>query len=222
MTDMSEQVKEVCEKYKLPQRHTDFQIEHFIIGKETSLYGKIWQCLRELNQRKENLEAIELELLELDDNLALEHIHLRKLELKKESVDVGRSLASVQERNILKVKKLDVLISKQKRKIQNIQKNIVKTASRKDDVLAEASKFLDIFNRLINEREFVDINDPKAQLEFWTAKFNHEVSLTAALNHPMNAELVKSVLALPDESKIKVQMLNALDNVGKKLQSKNN
>jgi hypothetical protein len=222
MTNTTTQVKEVCEKYKLPQRHTDFQIEHFIIGKEVSVYGKIWQCLRELNQRNETLEAVDSELLELADNLEWEKIALRKLELKKENLNSLSVVISNQESHLLKIKKQEILIRKQKRKVLNVEKNIAKTQSRKEDVLAECGKFIDLFNGLINQTEFVDINDPQAQLEFWTTKFNHEVSLTAALNHPMNAELVKSVLALPDESKIKIQMLNALDNVGKKLQTKNN
>ena len=83
--------------------------------------------------------------------------------------------------------------------------------------MAESAKFSSLLEEIINDSSFVDINDPNAQLEFWNSKFHAELNLTAMLNHPINPELVKSVLALPNESQAKIQLENALNNVGKKL-----
>ena len=82
MSDIQNKVKDLCEKYKLPQRHTDFQIEHFIVGKECSIYGKVWQCIRELQTRLDTLDAIDMELEELHDSLNYENLNLKKLQYK--------------------------------------------------------------------------------------------------------------------------------------------
>lgn len=214
MSELQKQLFEICEKYVLPQRHTDFQIEHFIIGKECSVYGKMWQCIRELQSRKDTVEAIDSELIELNDNLAYEDLCLKEKQysLKDNPLeDEDRVLFEIdQEKNKIE-------INRQKRKIQSIEKNIEKTIAKKEDVLQESKKFLNILNEIINDKSFVDINDPNAQLEFWNSKFHAELNLTAMLNHPMNSELVKSVLALPNESVAKIQLQNALGNLSRKL-----
>ena len=214
MSDIQNKVKDLCEKYKLPQRHTDFQIEHFIVGKECSIYGKVWQCIRELQTRLDTLDAIDMELEELHDSLNYENLNLKKLQYKlQDKPDENEDIVIFE----IKQEKRKIQISRQKRKIFLIGKNIEKTHSRKADVLAESAKFSSLLEEIINDSSFVDINDPNAQLEFWNSKFHAELNLTAMLNHPINPELVKSVLALPNESQAKIQLENALNNVGKKL-----
>ncbi len=218
MTEVENELKNICAKYNLPQRHTDFQIEHFIIGKEASFYGRVWQCLRELQQRYETLQAIERDLLDMNDNIELEELELQKKKIKiKNNV-----LPANTDFSEIKARKNEIMLQKQARKIEYMQKDLEKTNHRKSDVLSECKKFIEVFNNLINEKSFVDINEPQAQLEFWNAKFGSELNLHAMLNHPMNAELVKSVLALPNESTIKGQLINAFDNLGKKLKLQSN
>lgn len=217
MSEIQKNLLETCQKYNLPQRHTDFQIEHFIIGKECSIYGRMWQCLRELQNRKDIVESLDLELLEIQDNLALENLSLKEMQYKlhDEIDDEDPVIAEIA------VEKQKILIAKQKRKINSVQNSLDKTLARKSDVLAESAKFLSLFQEIINDKSFVDINDPNAQLEFWNSKFHAELNLTAMLNHPINSELVKSVLAMPNESVAKIQLQNALGNVSKKLLNTN-
>jgi hypothetical protein len=218
MNEIEKELKDICHNYDLPQRHTDFQIEHFIIGKESSFYGRIWQCLRELQQRYETIQAVDCELLDIEDNIKLEEIELKKLQIKNKNYEspISQELAE------LKKQKKEIILRKQTRKVDSYKKSLDKTRQRKMEVLAECRKFIEVFKTLINEKSFVDINDPQAQLEFWNAKFGSELNLHAMLNHPMNAELVKSVLALPNESNIKGQLINAFDNLGKKLKLQSN
>ena len=218
MNDIVKELKDICDNYNLPQRHTDFQIEHFIIGKESSFYGRIWQCLRELQQRYETIQAVDCELLDIEDNIKLEEIELKKLEIKNKNYEspISPELAE------LKKQKREIILRKQIRKVESYKKSLEKTNHRKMEVLSECRKFIEVFKALINDKPFVDINDPQAQLEFWNAKFSSELNLHAMLNHPMNAELVKSVLALPNESNIKGQLINAFDNLGKKLKLQSN
>ena len=218
MNEIEKELKDICHNYDLPQRHTDFQIEHFIIGKESSFYGRIWQCLRELQQRYETIQAVDCELLDIEDNIKLEEIELKKLQIKNKNYEspISQELAE------LKKQKKEIILRKQTRKVDSYKKSLDKTRQRRMEVLAECRKFIEVFKTLINEKSFVDINDPQAQLEFWNAKFGSELNLHAMLNHPMNAELVKSVLALPNESNIKGQLINAFDNLGKKLKLQSN
>ena len=64
-----EKIKKICNEHRIPSVHSDFQIANFIIGKETSLVGKQWQCLRELQSRKDSLELVENEIEEINDNI---------------------------------------------------------------------------------------------------------------------------------------------------------
>lgn len=206
-------IKEICNRFKLPQRHTDFQIENFIIGKETSICGQMWQCIRELQNRLDILESIDLELIDAKENMELAEIDLDKLQLKNKKEDFADCDKTV----LLKKRKKEILILKQKRKIDSYERSITRTKSKKEDVQAESETLLNIFRRLINEHSFVDINDPAAQLEFWNSKFGTDLNLTAMLNHPLNSELVKSVLALPKESTVKIQLQKALESISNKL-----
>jgi hypothetical protein len=218
MSEIEKSLFEVCEKYNLPQRHTDFQIEHFIIGKECSIYGKMWQCIRELQTRKDTVKALDADLIDLQDNLAFEELSLKELQYRSPDV------ASDQEDVVLaeiKQEKHKIEIKKQTRKVQSIENSIQKTIARKNDVLGETAKFLSLLNEIINDKSFVDINDPNAQLEFWNSKFHAELNLTAMLNQPINSELVKSVLAMPNESVAKIQLQNALGNISRKLLNTN-
>lgn len=145
------EINEICEKHKIPQRHTDFQIENFIIGKETSNHGKIWQCLRELNQRKETLYKIDIEKEELEDNLSIAKINLKKTEIElhragKESNKYG--IGSDPALREIYLEKKTIKARKQKRKILNIEDSLLKMQERRADVLHEANVFLNIFKSL--------------------------------------------------------------------------
>ena len=59
---MIEKCREILSKYNVPQRHSDFQIEKFIIGKEHSFNGRMWQCMREIETRYESLVNINFEI----------------------------------------------------------------------------------------------------------------------------------------------------------------
>ena len=59
------------------------------MGKEPTVQAKLWQCLRELEARRDTLEAIELELAESKDRLELIDIQMEKerLVLNSEELD---------------------------------------------------------------------------------------------------------------------------------------
>lgn len=214
MEKLKDEILDIVEKYSLPSRHTDFQIEQFIIGKETSIYGKMWQCIREITSRKETILNYEKELVDIDDNIEIEKINLKIMETKS----CFNKNIYIQE---LKNKKLTILISKQNRKISRMEDNKKIILNRMNDALLEAKKFVDVFNSLLQICEYKDINNQEAQVEYWNKKFGMELNLGAMFGQPANLELIKSVLALPESSPVQKQMQKVLENISKKMISTN-
>lgn len=213
--NLVEKAKQIAEENRIPSCHSDFQIENFIIGKETSVYGKMWQCVREIQSRCDNLENCQYEMEELDDNLAMAEIDLQKLQIKivkSASLDLER----------LKNKKKEILVRKQKRKIQKLLAGKELLERKKKEITQELEVFTQVFLKLTENTEYLGFNDPKAQTQYWNSKFDHELNLAAMLGTPTNLELIKSCLALPDETNVKKQIVGVLNNINKKLLGKNN
>lgn len=210
-----EKAKKIAEECRIPGCHSDFQIENFIIGKETSIYGKMWQCVREIQARCENLENCESDAEELDDNLSLAQISLRKLELRT-------VFESSEELQKLQDDRKNILIKKQKRKISKIIKAQSILARKKEEILKEIETFTQIFLKLTENKEYLPYNNTLAQTEYWNNKFDHDLNLAAMFGLPANIELIKSCLALPDDTKVKKQIVGVLNNINKKLLGQNN
>ena len=201
-----EKLFDICEKHRIPSCHSNFQIANFIIGKETSLIAKQWQCLRELQARKDNLELIDDELEELADNIKLAKIDLdllaTELEIKKSS---------------LESEKTKIMISKKTREISKLKKGQKQIELKKQDLMQEINTFISIFEELNKESHFLEYNNNQAQLEYWSKKFETELNLNSFMNSPISGELIKSILALPEQAGIRKQVLDTLTNMNKKL-----
>jgi hypothetical protein len=210
--NIEQSLAEVCEKHRIPACHSDFQISNFIIGKETSLVGKQWQCLREIQARKENLELLKYEMEEVEDNIELANLDLQKFEYKLLNLD----------ENDYKHKKLKIYIRKQQRKIKKLNAGKITLLQKKDDLEKESKMFLEIFQVLIKENGFAEFNDPNYQFEYWNKKFETEVNMCQFLGTPISGELIKSIMALPEISRIRKNVLDALTNANKKLSQKSN
>lgn len=210
LAEIEKKLEEFTKTHHLLPKHTDFQIEHFMIGKETGKNGKIWQCIRELNARKDNLEALNLEIEQTKDNLELAKIKCEIYKIKK-TFNKNFQLENLNKR------KKDILIRKQDRLITNIENSLHKLHERKQSILLECKKIIEVFNQHNPQNKVIDIDDKDNQLEYWNNKLLEEINLNAMLGMPVGLEIVKSVLALPENSQVKVQLVNAMVNNGKKL-----
>lgn len=87
---------DILNKFETPDRHSFFQIEKFIIGKEVTVQAQLWSIVRELQSRKETIENLELDLENAEDNLELFDIKIEKIDklirLEVESNDVFSQL----------------------------------------------------------------------------------------------------------------------------------
>jgi len=203
---MIEICKEILEKFPAPQRHSDFQIEKFIIGKEPTHIGRAWQCLREIEARYDSLVNLDLEIENCKDDIALKLIERSDKE---------------NETNVKIVVKT-IEIKKINRQILVLENNLAKLHKKKICLEEESKKFVSIFNELISKIKYVDFNDEKAQKEYFENKFSNEINLNILLGHPINNELVKSTMCLDDNSKIKTSLVESFTNIQRKMLTNGN
>lgn len=215
MKDILNRVKAITEKHKILPKHSDFQIEHFMIGKEYTNHSRLWQCVRELQTRQESLENIEVEIEQTKDNIELQKLKIQKLKIRLPK-------SSVLEIKFIEQKEIDIHIRKKERVLNNLEKTLEKIEDRKTILAEESAKILEIFESISKKTQFLDWNNEKAQEEYWNTKFKYELNIVSLLGHPVSSELAKSIMSLPDESLLKKQFGSALINNQKKLTEKNN
>lgn len=205
----------IVHEHKILPKHTNFQIEYFMIGKEFTTEGKVWQCIRELSARQDTLKNINLEISDTEDNLQLIKIKIEKLKAKS-------TFSKNRDIEVLNQKQKEIQIRKQERKLQsllNLQKNV---QERKQAVLSECEKLIDIFGRLNPENKAINIDDDQNQLAYWNSKLNEEVTLSSVLGYPLGVDVVKSIIALPSTAPVRAQILSAMESQGKKMLNSNN
>jgi len=199
----------LVEKFKIPSCHSEFQIRNFIIGKETSPIGMLWQCIKEIQVRCDNLKVLNRDLEEIYDNLEI-------AKLEKEEIEIEQLEGSGRIKEILEQKQ-KFKIKNQQRKIEKIAESVETLLSQKQNILFEVGIFLSEFENIRKNVDYKDFNDPNAQLEYWNAKFENEMVLMKTLGNPINPEVIKSVLALPQQSELRRILENSLALQTKKL-----
>jgi hypothetical protein len=208
---LEENAQKILNKHKIPSCHSNFQIENFILGKEHSPAGQVWQCVREIQARVENLENYYIDRDDKNDDLELAQIEVQQIQ---------NSTLSITDE--LEAKKISILLRKAKRKVGLIQNSLHKLDEQKENILKELNVLVNSFNDLVEKHGYKEFEDPVAQLEYWQAKFEKELLVTQFLGLPMNPELIKSCLSLPCDTPLAKQIKNGLNSAQKKLTSQNN
>jgi len=85
-TEIMERINKILEN-ELSERHSYFQLKYFVIGKEPTLQGKMWQCIRELRSRKDSLDSTEIQNHELNDKKELIDIKIEKNNMILKSIE---------------------------------------------------------------------------------------------------------------------------------------
>ena len=214
MSEILEKIKEIITKHKVSSKHSDFQIENFMIGKEYTKQSRIWQCIREHQNRYESLQNLELELEQAKDN-----IELQKLKIQKTKLKLPKS--NVLEIKFIEEKEIQIVVRKKERLLKTLESTLNKLEDKKEVLLAESKKILEIFSNLTKYSEVLDWDNQTAQNEYWNTKFKYELNVYTLLGHQINPELAKSILSLPDTEPIRSQFAAALIENQKKLTEKN-
>jgi hypothetical protein len=196
---------EVLNKGSLTSRHSKYQLKHFIVNSEPTHQGRLWQCLKEIDARKESLLQLQNEKLDFEDRVELEEINIQILQrdIEKESDELED-----------KKKKINL------RRAQRSFEALKKTGSKIDDkikaVVEELDFFLISFTQLEKIESLKEYDDFGSQSEYWSNKFAIELQVRDLFGMPIDPEIIKSILLLDDNSKIKQNLVKQIDNIVEK------
>jgi hypothetical protein len=210
---MSNLIKKIDEIPSLPSRHSFFQLRYFLIEKEPTNQAKMWQCIRELKARRENLQSSISQIEEEKDKLELQDIYLQKLDKIK-----------TEEKDELSLKETDIKIRQIKRYIESIKENINKLEQTKSWIEEESEFFYQTYKNIEETEPLKKYDDIDAQKEYWGTKLLEKINLKILIQNNIDIELIETALALPDDIPIKKQVLNKLNDIQAnilKIQQKN-
>lgn len=163
-----------------------FQLNFFLLGKEPTIQAKLKRCVDELRVRRESLSAAKLELDELNDQIEL-------LEIDKD-------------REILDAKK-EIYARQIDRKINHIRTQMDKVGQRIHGMEEECVFFVNAYDALSEKEAPRPWDDDEVQLEYWSEKYRREIQDRRYFNKPIDIEIIKSIMALPDQSSAKKELV---------------
>ena len=197
----------------LKDRHSYYQLGHFILGKEPTIQAKLWQCVREISPRFETLSALESEIQHFDENYQIIELKIQIINNKINSLK--RNISD--ENNSIKAKILEIKKQRLERTLTKKDSTKEKIIKKKKMVEEELAFFVKNFYELQKVEKIKNWDDFNLQNDLWTAKLGSELNLRLLLNLPTDLELCKTVLALPDNNQIKNQLVNSLKGIQNKM-----
>lgn len=188
-------------------RHSYFQLKYFVIGKEPTLQAQMWQCLRELQARKETIDSIALEIEDVKDQLELLELRKDKQALPPWNTEnyQGYDLDNVTE------KEKEIMLRRWERQKTSLQKTLKQLENRQKFALQEARFFMQAFESLEKVEPMKDYDDLETQQEYWNEVISQKINLKMLLQQPLDTELVQTALSLHDNASVKVQITQLLD-----------
>lgn len=203
----------IVEEANLPERHSYYQIEKFIIGKEPTTQAQLWQIVRELQARLESFDSLKDQLEECEDNLELFDIRMQKIDKKIRDESQKNS-----EESFLNIKELEIEIRKETRKKKALIRTAKKLRKKMQHLLEELMFFVQAYEKIIATcKEMKPYDDLEAQQEMWNEKLLEEYNLRAIFNKPLDTEFIRTILCLHDEAPIKQHIIKLINNIQDKL-----
>ena len=205
--ELINRVESILNKVDLPDRHTFFQLEKFVIGKEPTAQSQLWQIVREMQARMETIDTFRHQLEQAEDSLEIFDIKIERENrlLRRHSSSEGEDLD-------LFLRELEINI----RKLQREKEALIlssRKATRKLKFVLEELAFLDeSYHKIVNKcGEVKPMDDEAAQNEMWSEKLLEDFNLRVILGRPLETEFVKTVMCLPDDSPVKKHVVKMLE-----------
>lgn len=189
----------------LKDRHSYFQLQFFLIGKEPTNQAKLWRCIRELKTRKESIDSLKLEIDDVNDDIALINIEIQENTPKQEDGE-----------------KSAILFRKIKRKKDGQIARLNSLKSRLESIEEECAFIVDAFNSLSRHEALKPYDDINAQKQYWNEKLGQEFNLRLLLGMPPDLELMKTILALNSDAEVKKDALQIIDQIQQRLDQQRN
>jgi hypothetical protein len=203
-------VEEILQKVNLPDRHSFFQLEKFVLGKEPTGHAQLWQIVRELDARHETVEVYEKDLADAEDNL--EAFDLRIERLDREIRTMSTETPTEPDISDLDIKEREINIRKLQREKEALAKAAQKVKKKLGYVLEEIGFLVQAFDSVATHLgDIKPLDDKEAQQEMWNEKLLEEFNLRILLQRPLDPELVRTIMCLPDGSSVKEHLTKALE-----------
>lgn len=202
MNELMQQVDEIL-KNDAPDRHSFFQLRFFVVDAEPTLQGKFQACIRELKTRRQSMENMQLESHDLVDKSALLAIELERVLDEEIEVNDAETARQKKQQDIeAKVLRRKILVND--RQLRELQKKIKFYGE-------ECQFFVEYYNQLKEQDEVKQWDDVEVQKEYWDAKVGQTIHTRLLLGLPLDEELVKAALTLPDDSPVKKETKKLLE-----------
>lgn len=204
---------EILEKADMPDRHTFFQIEKFIIGKEPTAQAQLWAIVRELQSRMETVKSFQKDLSDAEDNLELFEVKIERLDrrIKEESTCNDAN-------SDLNIREYEINIRKLQREQSSLVEAAQKVKKKLECILEEMNYLVAGYEKIVSHYgEMKPVDDEQSQKEMWNEKLLEEFNLRIILQRPLDPEFVKTVLCLNDEAPVKKQLVTLIENIQKNM-----
>ncbi len=211
--DLMEQLDKTLDR-RVVNRHSLFQLKHFVIGKEPTNQRRLWRCLEEMKVRREGLLSLKTQMEDTQDNIELTRIKLERLEN-----DYMSTTSPTEQEGQLRQKEYIIHGRKLTRDIERMGAAMRKLAEQYHEQSEEAEFFLKAFQHLEKREKLRPFDDFDAQLEYWNERFGQALNTRVLLQLPLDAELVQSAMALPEGSPVRKQVVTLLENQHKQFQA---
>lgn len=198
--EIYEEAKKLISKTEISNRHTFFQLKHFVLGKELTTQSKMQKCLKETEARVESIENIILSVDEAKDDIKLIELKILSLQENKPKNDIDKQYKEIE------IKKLE-------RKKASLFNSLKKLNKKLKETEEETAFFLNAFKQLEKIEPLKRYDDPESNQDFWNENFGQELQLRLLLQKPIELELVKSILALNKESPVRKEVVNMLEQI---------
>ena len=185
-------------KNEVVERHSYFQLKHFLIGKEPTIQSKLWRCIREIKIRQDSIDAINLEIEDVKDDIQL--IEMEISDSKPDRTD-----------------REEIKLKKNIRKKQSFERRLYDLTQKLKNLIEECDFLANCFSELENIEKLKAFDDTEEQTKYWEAKLTEEWNAKSIAGMPPDAELIKTILALDSTSKIRN---NFISNINKQIENK--
>jgi hypothetical protein len=197
---------EILKENDLTSRHSYFQLKYFVINKEPTTQAKMWQCLRELKTRKDNIEHIQLEIEDSKDRKQLAELDLERINVKPLE-------EPIEQMKTLEFKSASINLRRKRREIAAVGKSIKELETRLTNLQEEADFFIKTFEKLNEIEDLKPFDDLECQKQYWNEKLTNELNMKRMLREPIGSELAKTIFSLNDDAPIKKELINIVEKI---------
>lgn len=174
---------------KSSQGPSTFQLRYFVIGKEPTAQAKMHKCIEEIKYRMGAINQTKSEIEDMVDNIEL--LKMKEFGISPSEIEIRQN----ERKTNAAMRHLEGLHEK------------IKTWEAEVNFLKEE---FDLIEKKIPLKEW---NSFEVQLEYWNEKLSQEVRQRMIMNLPIDSEIIKTVLALPDGAPIKKQLVEHVNKV---------